>query len=275
MGVIEGALAGAFPRKNPNAQVFIADSYATLLAAIAAAVAGNGDIILIQRGGIEVTATVDFNKSGLQVFAVDDGQNPLSRGEWNAIYSAAAFTDGPAVTITAPTSFEGVGFASRDTGALFYDGAACLIGGLATALPWGVHLKHCRFPKWGLDNRIGLAIEGSSDCLVECCTFEGVGADFDSGIYVQGATANLIIRRNIFQDCTYAVVYGSFAGGGPDAVIMSNVCRGSKLLSAGSTAPTIVADNWLMTATDSGSFNDTVDTLNGYGIQMSNNHYAE
>lgn len=275
MGVIEGALAGAFPTKNPNAQVFIVDSYAGLTAAITAAVAGNGDYILIERGGIEVTETVAFSKSGLHVIAVDDGQSPLARGEYNALYSAASFTDGPAATITAPTYFEGIGFASRDTGATFYDGAAALIGGLATALPWGVHMKNCRFPKWGLDNRIGLAIEGSSDCLIEGCTFEGVGADFDSGIYVQGATANLVIRNNIFQDCTYAIVFGSFAGGGPDAVIKSNVCRGSKLLSAASAAVAIVADNWLMTATDTGSFSATVNTLNGYGIQMSDNHYAE
>ena len=47
MNVIEGVLAGAFPRRNPNAQVFNVTDYAGLLAAITAAVAGNGDIILI------------------------------------------------------------------------------------------------------------------------------------------------------------------------------------------------------------------------------------
>lgn len=274
--VIEGVLAGAFPTRNPNAQVFNVDSYADLIAAITAAVDGNGDIILIKRGGIEVTATVPFNKSGLQVYAVDDGQSPLARGEYNALYSAAAFTDGPAATITAPTSFWGIGFASRDTGALFYSGAAALIGGLATALPWGVWMKNCRFPKWGLDNRIGLAIEGSTGVLIEECDFEGVNAAFDSGIYVQGACQNLVIRRNHFRDCTYAITHGAFAGGGPDFIYDHNIMMDSKFLDSGGYAAVgILTDNFSPYATGNTTYDDTVGTLQGQGMAFSGNHYNE
>jgi hypothetical protein len=184
MGLIEGALKRGDLRVAQEAQIFVVESQADLSAAITAAVAGNGDVALLPRGGIEVTAQITQNKSGMRFIAVDDGMSPLARGEFNAIYAAAAFTDGPVMKVTAPTSFDGMGFASRDTGATFYDGAALLLGGDADANPWGVHLKNCRFPKWGLDNRIGIAIEGSSNCLIEDCDFEGVGADFDSGIYV-------------------------------------------------------------------------------------------
>lgn len=279
MGVIEGVLAGAFPTRNPNAQVFIVDTYADLLAAITAAVAGNGDIILIKRGGIEVTATVPFNKSGLQVYAVDDGQSPLARGEWNSLYAAAAFTDGPVATITAETSFRGIGFASRDTGALFFSGAAALIGGPDPFGAFGVWMKNCRFPKWGLDNRIGLAIAGGqavSEVLIEECTFEGVGAAFDSGIYVQGAVQNLVVRNNHFRDCTYAITHGAFAGGGPHCIYDRNIMEESKLLDSGGNAATgILTDNFSPYATGNTTYDDTVGTLQGLGLAFSGNHYNE
>jgi hypothetical protein len=277
--VIEGVLAGAFPTRNPNAQVFNVDSYAELTAAITAAVAGNGDIILIKRGGIEVTATVAFNKSGLQVYAVDDGQSPLARGEFNALYAAAAFTDGPVATITAPTSFRGIGFASRDTGATFFSGAAALIGGAAPAGAFGVWMKNCRFPKWNLDNRIGLAIAGGaavSEVLVEDCTFEGVGASFASGIYVQGAVQNLHVRNNYFRQCTYAITHGAFAGGGPHCMYERNFLEDAKMLDSGGNAATgLICDNFMETATDATSYDDTVATLQGQGLNFSGNHYSE
>jgi hypothetical protein len=275
MGLIEGSLKRGDLRVAQEAQIFVAESQADLVAAIAAAVAGNGDVILLPRGGIEVTSMVAQAKSGVRIIAVDDGMSPLARGEFNAIYADAAFVDGPAMQITAPCSIEGVAFASRDTEATFYGGAALLLGGNADANPWGVWLKSCRFPKWGLDNRIGVAIEGSSNCLIEECDFEGVGADFDSGIYVQGATQNLVIRRNHFRDCTYGVLFGAFAGGGPHCIIQENVCEDSKLLSATSAATGLVCGNYLEGATDTGSYNDTVDNLNTLGLVFSGNHYAE
>ncbi len=122
MPLIAGSMKRGELRIAPKAQIFTVTDETDLLAAIAASVAGNGDVILIERGGIEVSATVAFAKSGLRVIAVDDGQNPLSRGEFNAIFAASGFTDGPAAQITAPTSFHGIGFVSRDTGSLFFSG---------------------------------------------------------------------------------------------------------------------------------------------------------
>lgn len=276
MGLIEGAIRATY-RVSPQAQLMVIDNTSSeLTAALTAAVAGNGDTILISRGGIEVSSQVTVSKSGVRIIAVDDGQSPLARGEYNGIYAAASYTDGPVMKVTAPCELSGLGFASRDTGATFYDGAALLLGGDADANPWGVWVHHCRFPKWNLDNRIGLAIEGSSNCLIEDNDFEGVGSDFDSGIYVQGATQNLTIRRNHFRDCTYGVVFGAFAGGGPHIIYgPDNVFEDAKVLSCSSAATGIVCGNYSEGATDTGSYSATVDTLNGYGLVFSDMHYAE
>ncbi len=277
MSVIAGALRRAGISLNPNAQTMVVDPSISgeLQSAIDAAVAANGDHIFVTRGGHTVSATVNFNKSGISVIAVDDGLAPLSRGEFNPILSAAGFVDGPAATITAPCYIEGMGFASRDTGTTFFSGAACLIGGLATAAPFGVHLVGCRFPKWGLDNRIGLAIEGSSDVAIEDCGFEGVGSAFEAGIYIQGAMQNLHLFRNKFRQCTAAVKTGAFAGGGPHMLMGHNVVEDGLLLDTqGNTGTGFIYDNWSELAAGS-SYDASVGTLQGKGWQISGNHYAE
>ena len=277
MSVIAGALRRAGISLNPNAQVFVVDPAISgeLQAAIDEAVAANGDQIFVTRGGHEVSAAVNFNKSGISVIAVDDGLAPLARGEFNPILADSSFTDGPAARITAPCLIDGLGFASRDTGATFFSGAACLIGGAADATPFGVHLRNCRFPKWALDNRIGLAIEGSSDVTIEDSGFEGVGSDFEAGIYIQGAMQNLHLFRNKFRQCTAAVKTGAFAGGGPHMLMGHNVVEDGKLLDTGGfTGTGFIYDNWSELAAAS-SYDASVATLQGKGWQISGNHYAE
>ena len=251
--------------------------FSTLQAAIDACVANRGDIIYVKRGTQTVSATVNFNKAGISVIGQMWGIGSLARGEETTLLAAASFTDGPVATITATCLIYGLGFVSRDTGATFFSGAAALIGGLSTASPFGVHMKACRFPKWNVSNRIGLAIEGSSNCLVEECDFEGVGTAFAAGIYIQGAMQNLVIRGNHFRDCTSAVVMGAFAGGGPHFMLgPGNVCEDSKLLnSGGNTATGLVCGNYLETATNATSYDATVATLQGQGIQFSGNRYSE
>lgn len=277
MSVIEGALRRAGITLSPNAQRMVVDPSISgeLQSAIDNAVAGNGDLILVARGGHEVSETVDFDVSGLQVFAVDDGLNPLARGEFNGIYAAEAFTDGPTAHITAPCRIRGLGFASRDVGATFWSGAACLIGGLATALPFGVWMDGCRFPKWGWDNRIGLAIEGSSDVLVSWCSFEGVSAALEAGIYIQGAMQNLTLHNNFFRQCTAAVKTGAFAGGGPHLMMDRNVVEDGLILdTGGNTGTGFIYDNYSELA-HGNSYDASVATLQGKGWMISGNHYAE
>ncbi|MCK5307173.1 MAG: right-handed parallel beta-helix repeat-containing protein [Zetaproteobacteria bacterium] len=248
----------------------------TMTQALALCESGRGDVIMRMRGGESVTSTTEFNVAGVTIQAVDAGLNPLFRGEYFSMYADAGFTDGPVAKITERCAISGLGFASRDAGATFFSGAALLIGGDADATPFGVHLLGCRFPKWNFTNRIGLAIEGSSDVLIEECSFEGVGAAFTSGIYVQGATQNLEVRNNRFRQCTHAITHGAFAGGGPHCVYKGNVVEDGKLLNSDSkTATGIITDNFLETAVGTGSFDVNYATLAGLGLYCSGNHYVE
>ena len=277
MSVIEGALRRAGITLAPNAQVMVVDPSITgeLQAGIDNAVANSGDLIMVERGGHEVSETVTFDKSGILVFAVDQGLNPLARGEFNGIYSAASFTDGPAATISAPCHIRGMGFVSRDVGATFWSGAACLVGGTADANPFGVWLDACRFPKWGLDNRLGLAIEGSSDVLVSWCNFEGVGSALEAGIYIQGAMQNLTLHNNFFRQCTAAVKAGAFAGGGPHLLMDRNVVEDGLVFDTqGNTGTGFIYDNY-SEANAAGSYDASVATLQGKGWQLAGNHYGE
>ena len=246
----------------------------TMQAAIDKCVAGRGDKILRFPGGEEVTATVTFDCSGITVEAVDYGCQPMANGEIFATYSAAALVDVPVATITERCVLKGLGFVSRDSTTLFYGGAALLIGGEADAGPFGVHILNCRFPKWGLTNTKGISIEGASDTRIEGCGFEGVGSDLTVGIYAQGAVENLDILGNTFRDCTTGIVFGDFAGGGPDAIIAHNKFF-KVAFSSPNAAPTLICDNWLMTATDGTSYTLTVDQCNALGVQFADNHYPE
>ena len=254
-----------------------ATAFNTMQAAIDAATAANNDVIYVARGTFTVTETVNFNKSGIAVIVGNPGLSPWASGEFTALLADATFTNGPVATITSPCYIEGLGFASRDTGATFFSGAAALIGGQATADPFGVHLKNCRFPKWGLDNRIGLAIEGSSDVLVETCIFEGVGANFASGIYVQGATQNLHLIGNVFHDCDAAITHGAFAGGGPQCVYAYNIAEDcAKFLADGGNAATgIIYKNAIEIAATSAYTAASAAALVALGLNPVGNDYVE
>ncbi len=277
MPTIEGTLRSAYGL-GAKAQVYIVDPSisGSLQAAIDASVANSGDLILVQRAGHTVTQTVTFNKTGIIVKAIDAGFNPLAKGEYISVLADASFVDGPVATITSPCSIEGMAFASRDTGATFYSGAAMLIGGLATALPFGVHIKNCRFPKWGLDNRIGIAIEGTTDVLIEGCTFEGVTTALRAGIYLQGAMQNITIRNNHFRQCTAAVLLGAFAGGGPHMILgPDNVVEDGFLLETDANAATgSIIGNYSDLAVGS-AYDRTVTQLKAQGLNPSGNHYLE
>lgn len=276
MPTIEGALRTGL-RIAPTGQIFIATTYQEVLDALTASVASNGDVILLPRGSTyDITATIVINKSGVRLIATEDGLSPLARGEFTGFLANASFTDGPVVTVNGPCSLEGIGFVSRDTGGLFFAGAALLLGGAADANPFGVWVKNCRFPKWALDNRIGISVEGSSNCLIEDCDFEGGGADFDAGIYVQGATQNLVIRRNHFRQCTDAVRLGAFAGGGPEFVIDHNYVYDGKMVNTqGNSGTGLICDNMIGALAAGAAYDKNVTDMKTAGYELVNNHYTE
>ncbi len=251
-----------------------------LQGAIDACVSSRGDRITIARGTETVTEAVNFNKTGITVVVQDFGGHQKAMGEFTALLADAAFTDGPVAIFTAPCTVIGLGFVGRDTGTTFFSGASALIGGLATASPFGVHLYRCRFPKWNLAARIGLAIEGSSDCLIEDCTFEGVGSDLEAGIYMQGATANLEIANNRFVDCDYAMVFGAITGGGPgpDLDFHGNRVIGADskgINTAAQSGRGIIWNNYFNTDQGAATFDRTTDQLDTQGFQLIGNYYKD
>ncbi len=267
--------------KSSTGRIFLvdpSDSGFTIQDAIDECIASNGDIILLLPGGQEVSTPVLFNKSGITVLAVNHGMSPLVSGESFSIFGDSALNADPAAIISAKCKIFGVGFVSQDAGSSFFEGAALLIGG-AAAGAFGVHLKNCRFPKWGLANSIGVALAGGeavTDVLIEGCTFEGVGTALAAGIYMQGAIENVVIRRNYFRQCTAAVKFWTFAGGGgPHCFIHENFVEDGLLLdSQGVNATGLIAGNWLETA-HGASYDDARSTLVGQGLQFAGNHYAE
>ena len=265
--------------KNTDRPWFFPDGrkvFTTLQAAIDACVSSRGDIIIIAQGTETVTETVNFNKTGITVAVQGFGGHRKAMGEFTALLAATSFTDGPVATITSPCTIIGLGFVSRDAGTTFFSGAAALIGGLATAAPYGVHMYQCRFPKWNVTNRIGLSIEGSSDCLIEDCEFEGVGADFDSGIYIQGGMANLEIKDCVFRDCDFALTLGAFAGGGPHLDFHGNRVIGATTKgvdSGGNTATGLIWNNYFNTDVGSATFDAILSTLETQGLIITGNFY--
>ena len=277
MGKIEGAISAGGIALGPEAKVYVLDQAVdTWQSAIDACVADKGDVIVAMNAGKEVTASVNFNKAGIRVMAMDYGLSPLSGGEYTSIYAGENFIDGPVATITQPCRIEGIAFASRDAGATFYSGAAALIGGLATALPFGVHMKRCRFPKWGFTNRIGLAIEGSSNCLIEEIDFEGA---FAAAMYVQGAVGHLTVRKCGFNLCTYAIQHGAFSDAGVNTQLVygpgNYTVPPSKFLNSGSNAMKgIMFGNFLGTAVGTSTNDINVADLETAGMVQVGNEYA-
>lgn len=276
MGKIEGAISAGGIALGPEAKVYVLDqANDTWQGAIDACVADKGDVIVALNAGKEVTEAVNFNKAGIRVTTMDYGLSPMPAGEYTSIYASAAFTDGPVANITAPCRIEGLAFASRDTGATFWSGAAALIGGLGTAGPYGVHLKRCRFPKWGLDNRIGVSIEGSSNCLVDRCDFEGA---FDSGIYVQGACGHLQIKKCHFALPTYAITFGAFSDAGVNTQFLlgpGNVTvQPTKFLSGtANTGKGTIFGNYFATAVGAATFDQTLANVETAGWHCVDNGY--
>ena len=249
--------------------------------AIDACVSSRGDRIVMARGYAEVTETILFNKTGITLMVQDFGGPRKSMTEYTAITAADTYTDGPVVTITHPCSIIGIGMVGRDTGTSFWEGASCLMGGLATAAPYGAYLYQCRFPRWGdvWGTRFGISVEGSSDCLIEECVFEGVGSDFGAGIYLQGATANLEVAFNKFTDCDYAMVFGAITGSGPGPDLDFH---GNRIIGAdskgintnGQTGRGLISGNFFNTdAATTGTFDASVATIEGKGWICSGNEY--
>ena len=252
--------------------------FSTLQGAIDACVDGRGDTIYVKRGGEAVTTMVDFNCSGIRVIAQRFGMNPSARGEYTSIYSTTIVA-GPCATISKYCYIEGLAFASENAETGFWAGAALEIGNGVDAL-YGAHLKHCRFPVWGLDNTHGISLDGTaavSNILIEECEFEGALA---SGIYMQGAVGHVQIKNCTFALNTFAIETGAFSDAGVNTQIIigpGNITvTPTRAINqtSNNTAKVAVRGNY-WGAPVATAYSDTVDNMETDGYLCSGNHYSD
>lgn len=249
------------------------DVFSTLQGAIDACVDDRGDIIYVARAYMAISTPVLFNKQGISVIAQAWGQNPRDQGEYLTLDNT---TGGAAAgVISKSCRIVGLGFHTANTGAL---SAALLLENASSSPGWN-HLLNCRFVTWGTATLYGINAEAGANNLIEKCSFEGTAAvPFQAGIGFGGSpTQNPIqneVLDNRFRDCTYAIEHVD--GTPQNFLYKENVCVDSKLLnSKNAAADGLVAGNWLETATDTGSYDVAVATMQGNGLQFSGNHYSE
>jgi len=253
----------------------------TMQAAIDKCTDWHGDVIHVNRGTQTVTTSVLFNKKGIVVVA-DMLGNPFAMGEYHCIYGS--HTDGPAATILQPCVLVGLGFCGSQAA-----GPSLLIdcnesGGSAGG--WSL-IKHCRFDHWGIAKAYAIQCKGGADNQIEDCEFDGLWTGYTTAaIYFEDDGAqgcwNYGIERNRF----YNIGSGKYCIEVKSGSHLRQVLiKGNNNIGPASPAKFFnhqaqagdgqICDNYTGNATDTGSFDETVATLQGDGYSISNNHYEE
>lgn len=202
--------------------------------------------------------------------------NPLNPEQNMIYYKSGSSYDGTAVTITQPTIFYGITFGSAASGTypiVNIDGTNGSFSGSFNAF------INCRFVNWSAAPYM-VQLYGSACNHFVNCQFEDFAGGVTYGVhlrgdddYSQGANYNQFIGCH-FVGCAYAFgVEGSSTAN--DTLIKECTVIDGKLLDSNGRGNGLICGNYLETSTDTGSYDATVDTLNGYGWNMSGNNYAE
>ena len=253
------------------------DAFLTLQAAINACDNWRGDRIICAAGNQTVTTAVLFNKKGITVMAEDMGLPPDAAGERFMIYGS--HTDGPAAIISYPCKIIGMGFCGSETA-----GGSLEIDGTTGGFDGGnfVHLLNCRFSHWGIAKAYACILQGTGDVRIENCYFDGYTAGWTTAaIECQLATASGtwttdIIGCKFMNPTTYALKMKT------SSVPVRGIVEGNRLIGSGKFFDdNDVAGSWcfygnyLPTATDTGSYADTVSNLKTAGYDFAGNNYSE
>ena len=267
----------------------------TLQAAINACVDLRGDVILVGPRTTVVSTPILLNKKGIMVSALYNIGSNEDSGE-RFLFNADATPDIPCFIISEPCTVSGLGFDSANT-----KNGTGLVGGAISLGPGSgfdggnfVTIQNCRFENFGAANH---AIDSQYNDYVKIinCDFDGTnnavsgGAnEFASGIsIIQGHFVT--VENCTFRGCTYAILHGT---PNPASSTHSNqnfIYKANRVMVSGGTEKFInfntlatyslsyglVADNWLGTATDTASYNDTVANAKTGKVTFSGNHYAE
>lgn len=267
----------------------------TLQGAINACVDLRGDVVLVGPRTYVVTTPVLFNKKGITVSALYDFGGGQDNGERFTI-NADATPNIPAAIISEPCTIIGLGFDSANSA------SGVLLGGTIQIGPGSgfdggnfVTISNCRFDNWG-HAVYGIDSQYNDYLKIVNCDFDGTinGAGASANVFVGGIALTqghyVTVANNTFRGCTYAIVHGT---PNPATAAHSNqnfIYSGNSVVVADATPEKfinfntlatyslsygLVANNWLGTATDTGSYNDTVANAKTGKVTFSGNHYAE
>jgi hypothetical protein len=256
-------------------------AFATMQAAIDACVDSRGDRIIRYPGTENITAPILCNKEGITIEASSYGAAPANGAEAGfSTYPAASYDSGPTVIISKPCTILGLEFVTRNVTSAYDDtgvdsGAVIVFIGEGGGETGGFSLiKHCRFVDWW-GNDWGIEFAAGAYNTVEDCVFES----FTAGILFRGTASNNpesnIVQRNIFKDCTYGIEHKAGATC-HNYLYFDNKFIDSKGVDFNAQASDgLVAGNWYETATDAATYDETVGTAQGDGVNFSGNHYSE
>jgi hypothetical protein len=281
----------AFTEEQYGNIVYADGSYAfqtSIQDAINACVDWRGDVILVGPRTYVVTTPMLFNKKGVTVISTFNISGE-DNGERFTI-NADATPNIAAAIISEPCTIIGLGFDSANSanGTIVMGPGSGFDGGNFT------RFVGCRFTNWG-HAAWGIESNYNDYVKIEQCDFDGtINGDggsanvFDAGVQItQGHYVT--VSGCTFRGCTYAIVHGTPS---PASASHSNkqfTYKDNYVIVAGGTEKFIdfntlatysqsyglVANNWLPTATNTASYNDTVANAKTGGVAFSGNHYAE
>ena len=252
-------------------------AFLTLQAAIDACDNWRGDVIICKAGTQTVTTPVLFNKKGITVMAEGMGIPSMAKGERFMIYGS--HTDGPAAAISYPCRVIGMGFCGSETA-----GGSLEIDGTTGGFDGGNFdsLEYCRFSHWGIAKAFALILQGTGDVEIDNCYFDGYTAGYTTAA-IQcelagscGTWATKITNSLFMNPVTYALIMKTSSVPVRGYVENNRVVGSGKFFNANSVSGSwCFYGNWLPTATDGLSYNDTVGNLQTAGYDFAGNHYSE
>ena len=235
--------------------------------------AGQGDVIMCFPGNhnIEGATGLECDKEGVTIMALNYGHPPMVAGESFTIRNHSSITDSPAVHVTQPTKFIGMGITGRDITqeSLFIEGAGGFDGGFAAFI-------NCRFSAWyGAMDALVRMETACALVLFQSCSFDGLFGGLGTGAIV-GRSFYLTILGCDFRsvgDMKYAVVFDTTAP--VEVLIDGNYlggCGGGKFLdNASLTSTGIISNNRVGGANKAAMF----DNLTNSAIKFAGNMYDD
>ena len=246
----------------------------TLQAAIDLCERLRGDIIVVARGGHDVTEAINVNKRGITIVADSYGVNRRNTDEhW--FLANASYTTGPVLEITQGCKLIGLNFESRfTTGPSVRATGDVLTGDSA----FYVELLECSFHGWGIGYD-GFEMRGASLCAVRRCTFDAI-ANSGAGITFRGSTGNNPVR-NVIEECLFTNCQDGIAvrTAAPQDIIIGpgNIFKdmaGYAIHTLGGAGDGFIVDNYFEVSDDN-AFDVNHAGMLSAGWTLAGNHYIE